>query len=949
VRVGGPPPNTAPSATATLSGTAQAGQTLTGSDTYSDAENDAENAAAGGSRYRFVRSVDHDVATAGDNTDDASGDTLGGSPTYTVQAADVGDYLFYCVTPAAQTGASPGSESCSAATALVSAAPTNGACGASDGGTFTQEPTGTRCSVGTPSAVASTTTAYTWSCAGANGGSTASCAATRNYVVTPGTDPGTGSQGSISPATDQSVAYRATPSFTATANPGFKLDSFTGTCLGARSGNSFTLDPVTADCTIKAVFAANDPPTAAVTVSGTGEAGAPVTGSAVYSDTENDPEDQSAGGTSYRFVLSGDDDVTTTGDNRDAASGATRGAAQPYVPLDADVGQYIFYCVTPKATAGALTGAEVCTRVNHQVFVTPIDGACGPSNKLVFTTAPISKLCRSGVPSAVAPTPTAYPWSCAGLKGGASASCAAIREYDITPAAGANGSLGPATSQRVVYQATPSFTATPAAGFKVLSFSGCPGAQSGDTFTLAPVTANCTVQVTFTTNDPPTADVAVAGSGAAGQPLTGSYSYRDTENDAEDLAGATYRFVLSDDHEMATTGDNRDAASGSPNGAPQTFTPAVADIGKYLFYCVTPRATAGTLAGTEACSPVSHQIYQGPIAGQCGASAGLTFAYAPVSKLCRNGLPSAITANPTTYAWQCAGVGGGADASCAATREYDVIASAQSGGQIAPGPLLRTTYQATPAFTITPGSGFRIDAVGGDCGGALSGTTYTVNPVTANCTVDAVFASDQPPPTLTGATTARGPTGGGTTLTLSGTGFVPGATTVTIGGQPCGSVTVQSPTQLTCVTPAGPAGAQPVVIATPGGTIAGTFTYDSIPTLTGIAPNQGPLAGGTRITLSGTDLVAGATSVTVGGQPCGSVTVPSPTQLTCVTPAGAAGAQPVIATTPGGVSNARVFTYGSTTPPTDIPTLSQWGLLLLGALLALIARWRGPMQPAGRR
>ena len=34
--------------------------------------------------------------------------------------------------------------------------------------------------------------------------------------------------------------------------------------------------------------------------------------------------------------------------------------------------------------------------------------------------------------------------------------------------------------------------------------------------------------------------------------------------------------------------------------------------------------------------------------------------------------------------------------------------------------------------------------------------------------------------------------------------------------------------------------------------------------------------------------------------------------------------------------------------PTAIPTLSQWGLLLLGALLALIARWRGPM-PAGRR
>ena len=131
-------------------------------------------------------------------------------------------------------------------------------------------------------------------------------------------------------------------------------------------------------------------------------------------------------------------------------------------------------------------------------------------------------------------------------------------------------------------------------------------------------------------------------------------------------------------------------------------------------------------------------------------------------------------------------------------------------------------------------------------------------------------------------------------------------------------------------------------------TVTILVTATNAPTLTAIQPDRGPLTGGTSITLLGTAFVAGATTVTVGGQPCGSVTVQSPAQLTCVTPAGQAGAQPVVVTTPGGSSNAGVFTYGSTTPPTDIPTLSQWGLLLLGALLALIARWRGPM-PAGRR
>jgi hypothetical protein len=39
--------------------------------------------------------------------------------TYTLQAADFGQYLFYCVTPRASTGTSLGSEACSSATAAV--------------------------------------------------------------------------------------------------------------------------------------------------------------------------------------------------------------------------------------------------------------------------------------------------------------------------------------------------------------------------------------------------------------------------------------------------------------------------------------------------------------------------------------------------------------------------------------------------------------------------------------------------------------------------------------------------------------------------------------------------------------------------------------------------------------------------------------------------------------
>jgi hypothetical protein len=134
---------------------------------------------------------------------------------------------------------------------------------------------------------------------------------------------------------------------------------------------------------------------------------------------------------------------------------------------------------------------------------------------------------------------------------------------------------------------------------------------------------------------------------------------------------------------------------------------------------------------------------------------------------------------------------------------------------------------------------------------------------------------------------------------------------VTVGGLPCTSVTVAAPTVLTCVTPAAAAGAANVVVTTPGGpSNAAAFTYVAGPTLATVTPPDGLSGGGTTITLSGTGFLAGSTAVTVGGQPCAGVNVASATSLSCVTPAGTAGASVnVIATTPGGASNAITFAY----------------------------------------
>ncbi len=73
----------------------------------------------------------------------------------------------------------------------------------------------------------------------------------------------------------------------------------------------------------------------------------------------------------------------------------------------------------------------------------------------------------------------------------------------------------------------------------------------------------------------------------------------------------------------------------------------------------------------------------------------------------------------------------------------------------------------------------------------------------------------------------RGPTSGGTRVVIPGSGFVAGAR-VTFGGIPATSVSVDSGTQITAVTPAHIAGAVEIVITNPDGQsgyLPGAFTY----------------------------------------------------------------------------------------------------------------------------
>jgi hypothetical protein len=126
----------------------------------------------------------------------------------------------------------------------------------------------------------------------------------------------------------------------------------------------------------------------------------------------------------------------------------------------------------------------------------------------------------------------------------------------------------------------------------------------------------------------------------------------------------------------------------------------------------------------------------------------------------------------------------------------------------------------------------------------------------------------------------------------------------------------------------------------------------SSPTVLSVAPNNGSTAGGTAVTITGTNFAAGAT-VTFGGTAATNVTVVNSTTITATTPAHAAGAVTVTVTVSGqSGSLANGFTYNGTvaisfaqvaaaTPqsPTATVALAYPGAQTAGDLNIVVVGW----------
>jgi CSLREA domain-containing protein len=168
-------------------------------------------------------------------------------------------------------------------------------------------------------------------------------------------------------------------------------------------------------------------------------------------------------------------------------------------------------------------------------------------------------------------------------------------------------------------------------------------------------------------------------------------------------------------------------------------------------------------------------------------------------------------------------------------------------------------------------------------------------------------------PTVTNVSPASGPAAGGTTVTITGTGFTT-VNWVHFGPIVTPGFTIVSDTEITTTAPAYTGTTVDVTVNTLGGTSATSaadqFTYLVIPTVTSVSPSSGLTAGGTSVTITGTGFT-GASAVKFGTSAATSFTVVSTTQITATSPAGT-GTVDVTVTTPGGTSAtsaADQFTY----------------------------------------
>ncbi len=283
--------------------------------------------------------------------------------------------------------------------------------------------------------------------------------------------------GTISPDTPQTKFLGQTAVFTVTPDSGFSA-VVGGTCGGNLSGNTYTTNVLTANCSVEATFASIPTYTVTPSVVGNGT---------ISPDT---PQTVASGQTKVFTLAPGSGNSVAVGGS---CGGNLSGLTYTTNAIVADctvIATFtpITYAVTPSAGANGTISPNtvqtiqqgqqtVFTATPDSGYLAAVGGSCGGTpvtnaGVVTYTTNAIAANCTVDATFALIPT------------------------FTVTPTVTANGTIAPSAPQTVNLNGTVTFTLTPASGYSVV-VSGCGGKMNGATFTTGLVTADCTVTASF--------------------------------------------------------------------------------------------------------------------------------------------------------------------------------------------------------------------------------------------------------------------------------------------------------------------------------------------------------------------------------------------------------------------------------------------------------------------
>ena len=343
------------------------------------------------------------------------------------------------------------------------------------------------------------------------------------FTVTPSSS----GNGSIAPATAQSVAQGQTATFTLTPSMGYRISGVSGTCGGTLTGSSYTTAAVIADCSVIADFAPL------------------VTFNIVLEGTQEVPPNVSTGTGSGTAVIDTVDNTITLNLTFSGLTGTVNNA-HLHGPADRGVSAGVKFPIgqaspiTDIITYSETDEADILAGKWYVNIHTDVYGG-GELRGQLDNAGAADKLLNVSVSGTGSGTVTATGINCpgdcaeayvhnsmvtltatqatsstfAGWSGACSGtgSCVVtmdfvktvaatftLNTYTVTAGAGANGSISPSGNVSVSHGGTAVFTVTPDIGYSASVGGTCGGSLVGGTYTTNAITADCSVTASFGIN-----------------------------------------------------------------------------------------------------------------------------------------------------------------------------------------------------------------------------------------------------------------------------------------------------------------------------------------------------------------------------------------------------------------------------------------------------------------